>query len=84
MQTPKWRAGMFLLALCFATLSTTLSTFLFVHNTFTGGYPFYHPVEMMCIRYGFLIAFFGILASVAGEQALRLHVAALSTLNLFL
>src|SRR5258705_12873103 len=30
-----------------------LSVFLFVHAVFTDGYPFYHPVELFCIRFGF-------------------------------
>ncbi|MEQ1354267.1 MAG: hypothetical protein ABLT11_09630 [Candidatus Acidiferrum sp.] len=82
--TTKWRAGVFLSGLVFATLSTVLSSFLFVHAAFTGGYPFYHPVEPLCIRYGSLTALLGILASIAGNGALRLVVAAISTLNLLI
>jgi hypothetical protein len=82
--TPKWRAGIFLVGLFFATLSTALSSFLFVHAAFTGGYPFYHPVELLCVRYGSLTAFLGILATIAGKGALRFHVAAISTLNLLI
>jgi hypothetical protein len=44
--TPKWRAGIFVVGLFFATVSTVLSSFLFVHAAFTGGYTFYHPVEL--------------------------------------
>jgi hypothetical protein len=82
--TPKWRAGIFVVGLFFATVSTVLSSFLFVHAAFTGGYTFYHPVELLCIRYGALTAFLGILASIAGKGTLRLHLAALSTLNLLI
>jgi hypothetical protein len=82
--TPKWRAGTILVGLCLATFSTALSIFLLVHAAFTGGYPFYHPVELFCIRFGGLTAILGIGASIAGKGTLRLHVAALSTLNLLL
>jgi hypothetical protein len=82
--TPKWRAGVFLAALCLATFSTALSIFLFVHARLTGGYPFYHPTELFCIRYGFLTAFLGMLTSLAGKRTFRLHVAALALVNLFL
>ena len=80
--TPKWRGNTAFAALCFATLSTVLSVFLFVHATFTGGYPFCHPVELFCIRFGFLTALLGLVASIVGKGKLRLHVAAISIVNL--
>jgi hypothetical protein len=80
--TPKWRDGIFVEGLFSATVSTVLSSFLFVHAAFTGEYPFYHPVELL--RYGSLTALLGILASIAGKGSLRLPVAALSTLNLLI
>ena len=80
--TPEWRARTAFVGLCFATVSTVLSVFLFVHATFTGGYPFYHPVELFCIRSGFLMALLGLVASIVGKGKLRPHVAAISTLNL--
>ena len=52
--TPKWRAVTTVAGFSFATLSTGLSVFLFVHAAFTGGYAFYHPVELFCIRFGSL------------------------------
>ena len=82
--TPKWRSGTFLVGLCFATFSTALSIFLMIHAAFTGGYSFYHPVELFCIRFGGLTALLGIVASIAGKGRLRLYVAGLSTLNLLL
>src|SRR3977135_3555172 len=65
--TPKWRSGTFLVGLCFATFSTALSIFLMIHAAFTGGYSFYHPVELFCIRFGGLTALLGIVASIAGK-----------------
>jgi len=79
---PKWRSATSLAGLCFATFSTVLSVFLFVHATFTGGYTFYHPVELFCIRFGFWSALVGLLVSIVGKGKLRLHVAAISILNL--
>jgi hypothetical protein len=82
--TPKWRAGIFFVGLCFATFSTSLSIFLLAHAMFTGGYSFYHPVELFCIGFGGLAALFGLAGSIAGKGTLRFYVAALSTLNLLL
>ena len=81
---PRWRAGASFVGLWFATFSSALSIFLLVHAAFTGGYSFYHPVELFCIRFGGLTALLGIVASIAGKGRLRLYVAALSALNLFL
>ena len=80
----KWRSGTFIVALSFATFSSALSIFLMLHAAFTGGYPFYHPIELFCIRFGSLAAVLGIVASIAGKGTMRLIVAALSTLNLLL
>lgn len=80
--TPKWRASTAIAGLSLATFSTVLSVFLFVHATFTGGYPFYHPVELFCIRWGSLTALLGLAASLMGKGKLRLHVAAISIVNL--
>jgi hypothetical protein len=33
-----------------ASFSTGLNIFMTVHAIVTGGYPFYHPVELFCIR----------------------------------
>jgi hypothetical protein len=82
MIAPKWRANAALAGLCLATFSTILAVFLFSHAVITGGYPFYHPVELFCIRYGFLTGLLGLLASIVGKGQLRPHVAAISTLNL--
>jgi hypothetical protein len=82
--TPKWRSTTFFVGLCFATFSTSLSIFLLVHAVFTGGYSFYHPIELFCIRYGGLTALLGIVTSIAGKGRLRLYAVALSTLNLLL
>jgi hypothetical protein len=82
--TPKWRAGTAVAGFCFVTFSTVLSVFLFAHAIFTGGYPFYHPVELFCIRFGSLTALLGLVASIAGKGKLRPHVAVIATLNLLL
>jgi hypothetical protein len=81
---PKWRVGVAVVGLCLATFSTILSVFLLVHASYTGGYPFYHPVELFCIRFGFSTAFLGLVASIMGKGKLRGHVAVLSILNLLL
>jgi hypothetical protein len=82
--TPKWRGATAVAGLCFATFSTVLSVFLFVHAILTGGYPLYHPVELFCIRFGFLAGLIGLAASIMGKGKRRLHVAAISTINLLL
>jgi hypothetical protein len=81
---PKWRAVITLAGLSFATFSTGLSVFLFIHAAFTGGYPFYHPVELFCIRFGSLTALVGLVSATVGKGRLRPHVAVVSTLNLLL
>jgi hypothetical protein len=80
--TQDWRGYVAFVGLCLATFSTVLSVFLFIHATITGGYSFYHPVELFCIRFGFLTALLGLVASFLGKGSLRLHVAAISTVNL--
>ena len=69
---------------CFATVSTVLSAFMFVHATFTGGYPFYHPVELFCIRVGTLTALLGLVATIFGKGRLRLPGGIVSGLNLLM
>ena len=82
--TLKWRRFAALAGLCFATASTGLSAFLFVHAIFTGGYPYYHPVELFCIFIGGLTALLGLMAALHGKGKLRLPVATISILNLLL
>src|SRR4029077_15914448 len=65
--TPEWRSATFFVGLCLATISTSLSIFLLVHAVFTGGYSFYHPIELFCIRFGGLTALLGIITSIAGK-----------------
>jgi hypothetical protein len=81
---PKWRAITTSVGLWCATVSTILSAFLFTHSVITGGYPFYHPVELFCIRAGGLTALLGLAAALIGKGNLRLSVAVISTLNLLL
>jgi hypothetical protein len=82
--TQDWRGYAGFAGLCLATFSTALSVFLFVHATITGGYSFYHPVELFCIRFGLLAALLGLVASIVGKGRLRLQIAAISTVNLLL
>lgn len=81
---PKWRVGVAWFGLVAATASTLLSAFLFLHAVVTGGYPFYHPVELFCIGVGSLTALLGIVAAIAGKGKVDGHVAVISTLNLLL
>src|SRR5882724_1984777 len=81
-ETLKWRRFPALAGLCCATVSTGLSAFLFVHASFTGGYAYYHPVELFCIRIGSLTALLGLVAALLGKGSLRFPVAAISILNL--
>ena len=64
-----------------ATASTILNAFMFVHAVITGGYPFYHPVELFCIRVGSLTALLGVTCSIIGRGKPRLHIAVISVLN---
>ena len=82
--SPKWRAVTAVVGLCFATSSTILSAFLFVHASITGGYAFYHPVELFCIRVGSLTALLGIVCALMGKGKLRIHVAVVSVMNFLL
>jgi len=62
----------------------TLSVFLYVHALYTGGYPLYldHPVELMCIKWGFFTALLGIVAAIVGKGRGRIPLAVISVLNL--
>jgi hypothetical protein len=67
-----------------ATISSALGAFLYIHALITGGYSFYNPVELRCIRYGSLSALFGILLASIGKGRGRVAVLVVSTLNLLL
>jgi hypothetical protein len=81
---PRWRAVTTVVGLSFATLSTGLSVFLFVHAAFAGGYPFYHPGELFCIRFGSLTELACLVSAMVGKGKPRPHVAVISTLDLLL
>jgi len=70
-----------LVGLLCATLSVGLNVFLYVHALYTGGYPFFHSVELMCIRWGTLTALLGIVAASVGKGRGRAPLAAISALN---
>ena len=76
-----WRAAVLLAGLVCASVSVTLNVYLYVHALYTGGYPFYHPVELRCIRWGSLTALLGILAGILGKGRGRIHLAVISVLN---
>jgi hypothetical protein len=67
-----------------ATLSVTLHAYLYIHALYTGGYPFYHPVELLCIGWGALTAFLAIVATTLGKGRGRVPLAIISVLNLML
>jgi len=50
----------------------------------TGGYDFYHPVELFCIRAGGLTALLGLATALAGKGKVRFSAALISLLNLLL
>lgn len=79
-----WRPAALFLGLICATLSVTLNVYLYVHALYTGGYPFYHRVELMCIRWGTLAALLGIVAAIVGKGQGRIYLAVISVLNLVL
>ena len=57
---------------------------VFIHATVTGGYPFYYPVELFCIRVDSLTALLGLVAALTRKGKLRLPVTVISILNLLL
>jgi hypothetical protein len=68
---PRWRAIALAAGLFFATVSTVLDAFLFIHAAVTGGYRFYHPVELFCIRARGLTALLGLVAALTGRGRVR-------------
>jgi hypothetical protein len=77
-----WRVAAVPVGILCATISVTLSVFLYIHALYTGGYPFYHPVELRCIRWGTLTALLGIIAAIVGKGRGRIPLAVISVLNL--
>ena len=78
---PRSRGATFV-GLCLATCSTALCAFLIVHAMFTGGYPYYHPIEMFFLGLGCLSAFLGfVCVVVAPKGKLSPHIAILSVMN---
>lgn len=78
------KPGFTFAALLCVTVTTGLAVFIGIHAAFTGGYPFYDPVEMFCIRLGFFSALLALLAAPAGVRKLRLSVSLLALINLIL
>jgi len=67
-----------------ATISTALVEFLFIHAVLTGGYPFYHPLEILCIGIGMLAAILGMIGSGMAGGRFRFHLIVISALDLAL
>src|SRR6202035_2438229 len=80
----QWRTAVLLVGLLCATLSAGLDVYLYVHALYTGGYAFYHPVELLCIRWGSLTALLGIVAASVGKGSGRVPLAIISVLNLMI
>src|SRR6266480_2586744 len=81
---PKWRKMTILFGFTLVSFSTGLNIFMTIHAILTGGYPFYHPVELFCIRAGSLASFIGLLAVALGKGKLRIPTAISSSVTLFL
>jgi hypothetical protein len=79
-----WRIVIVLVGFGLATLSAALDLFLTLHALFTGGYDFYHPVEMFCIRLGSLASVLGLVAAVLGKGRARVATAVASFVTLLL
>ena len=77
-----WRSATFFLGMVSATVSTAVNVYLYVHALYTGGYPFYHPTELLCLRWGSLTALIGIVAAMTGFGKARILLAIISLLNL--
>jgi hypothetical protein len=72
---PRFRKVVTLCGFGLATISVLLNAFLTIHAFLTGGFRYYDPVEMFCIRAGFLTALFGIIAAATGKGSLRIPTA---------
>jgi len=79
-----WRSVALATGLCFATISSLLQAFLYIHAVITGGYPLFDPIDLFCLRVGALAALLGLAAALVGNGRLRVFVAVIATLNLFL
>ena len=58
--------------------------FLLIDESYTGGYRFSYPATSSCTRFGLLSALLGLVASIIGKGNLRLGIALISTLNLWI
>ena len=61
-----------LLGFAVLSFSIAIEGFMTIHAWVTGGYPYYHPVELFSIRIGFWTAFVGFVAAIVGKGILRL------------
>jgi hypothetical protein len=57
------------------TISVLLDPFLTIHAFLTRGFRYYDPIEMFCIRTGFLTALLGIIAAASGKGQSRIPTA---------
>jgi hypothetical protein len=68
---PRFRGAVLFFGWVAATVSVALDAFLLIHVLFTGGFPFFHPIEMACGRVGGLTALLGLIAAATGKGQLR-------------
>ena len=79
-----WRRISAIVGFALATFSTALDVFMTIHAVITGGFPFYHPVELFCIRAGTLTSLLALLTVIFGKGKLRVPSAISSSITLFL
>jgi hypothetical protein len=72
---PRFRTAVTVCGLGLATVSVLLDAFLTIHAFLTGGFRLFDPIEMFCIRTGFLTALLGIVAAATGKGQLRIATA---------
>ncbi len=79
-----WRSVVALIGFAIATVSSTLSAFIWVHATFTGGYSISppNPIEVFCIDAGSLTAIVALVAAVVAKGKLRIPTVIASVVNL--
>jgi hypothetical protein len=80
--TPRFRRAASVSGFSLATISVLLEAFLVVHAFFTGGYRYFNPIEMFCIRTVFLTALLAIIAALTGQGKLRVPAVVSSVTSL--
>jgi hypothetical protein len=81
---PRWRSGITTLGFAASTASLIVIVAIGVHALFTGGLPYYSPLQMMAVRVGFLTALCGMLAALIGKGQLEVPTVISSLLCLLI